>query len=230
MARRINFPLCLKAHWALKSGKTRLSRKGHCLRDSNPDLPEGIDWKQGAMHYLRNLIRSEGTHNELYHLIEPYLGGPDFQPFFSEMYGFLNMLEKANLPMKASILDVACDRAGRRRSAKLGHSVFGIDISDDLLEIARRRIADEPFGVFEGIRPARPRSPCTTSKRRRSRRTARTGDTTRRLRCHVHHFVDPVQALRHVVASLKDSGIVMRLGGCGTAARRRTLPAQHRAG
>ena len=196
------------------------------LAELNADLPEGIDWKQGAIDYLRNLIRSEGTHNELYHLIKPYLGGPDFQPFFSEMYGFLNMLEKANLPMKASILDVACGPGWTAHFlAKLGHSVFGIDISDDLLEIARRRIADEPFGVFEGIplqarfalhdieaTPLPPDGPY-------GRYDAAFFESA------LHHFVDPVQALRHVVASLKDSGIVCIWEGA--APQRGTAPYLH---
>jgi len=41
------------------------------LEELNADLPQGIDWKHGAIEYLRNLIRGEGSHNELYHLTSP---------------------------------------------------------------------------------------------------------------------------------------------------------------
>ena len=179
------------------------------LAELNADLPQGIDWKQGAIEYLRDLIRAEGSHNELYHLIKPYLGGPDFQPFYSEMYGFLNMLEKADLPMKASVLDVACGPGWTAHFlAKLGHSVYGIDLSADLLEIARRRIAEEPYGVYEGIplqarfaehdveatalQPDGPYGPYDAAF----------------LESALHHFVNPIEALRNVGPSLKHGGIL----------------------
>jgi SAM-dependent methyltransferase len=176
------------------------------LEELNADLPEGVDWKQGAIEYLRNLVRSEGSRNELYHLIKPYLGGPDFQPFFSEMYGFLNMLEKSALPMKASVLDVACGPGWTAHYlAKLGHSVQGIDLSEDLLALARRRIAEEPYGAYEGI-PLRAQFAVhdieATALPADPRYDAAFFESA------LHHFVDPVQALRNVTPSLKEGGII----------------------
>lgn len=195
------------------------------LDELNVDLPGGIDWKQGAIEYLRNLIHREGSHNELYHLIKPYLGGPDFQPFFSEMYGFLNMLEKANLPMKARILDVACGPGWTAHFlAKLGHSVYGVDISEDLLEIAKQRIAGEAHGCFEGIAlqarfaihdveatplgPDAPYGPYVAAF----------------FESALHHFVNPVQALRNVAPALTDAGILCIWEGA--APQRGTAPYQ----
>ena len=80
-------------------------REKKFLNDINRHLPSGVDWKQGAIDYLEQLIRSEGDHNEIYHLIKPFLGGPDFEPFFHEMYGFLNILHHIDLPIKSKVLN-----------------------------------------------------------------------------------------------------------------------------
>jgi len=194
------------------------------LGELNADLPRDIDWKQGAIEYLRNLIHGEGSHNELYHLIKPYLGGPDFQPFFSEMYGFLNMLEKANLPMKASVLDVACGPGWTAHFlAKLGHSVYGIDISEELLKIARRRIASEAYGVYEGI-PLQTRFALHDIEATSLRPDGPYGPYDAAFfESALHHFVDPIQALRNVAPSLKEGGILCIWEAA--APRRGTAPA-----
>jgi SAM-dependent methyltransferase len=193
------------------------------LEEINADIPEGIDWKLGAIEYLHTLVHGEGSHNELYHLIKPYLGGPDFQPFFSEMYGFLNMLEKANLPMKASIVDVACGPGWTAHFlAKLGHSVYGVDISEDLLDIARRRIADEPYGVYEGI-PLQSRFAVHDIEGTALPSDGPYGPYDAALfESALHHFANPVRALRNVATSLKDAGILCIREGA--APRRGTAP------
>lgn len=186
--------------------KDTASAREALLTEINTDIPAGVDWKQGAIDYLRKLIHSEGSHNELYHLIKPFLGGPDFQPFFSEMYGFLNMLEKARLPMKESVLDVACGPGWTSHFlAKLGYSVHGIDISDDLLDLARRRIAGDPFSVYEGV-PLQVRFSVHDIEASPMESVGPFGAAF--FESALHHFLDPVQALRNVAPSLKESGIL----------------------
>ena len=104
---------------------------------------------KGAIDYLAQLISKEGDHNEIYHLIKPFLGGPDFVPFFSEMYGFLNILHHIDLPMKSKVLDVACGPGWTSQFlAKLGYDAFGIDISEDLIRIAKKRISMDKLSPY----------------------------------------------------------------------------------
>ncbi len=179
------------------------------LEELNADLPAGIDWKQGAIEYLRDLIRNKGSQNELFHLIKPFQGGPDFQPFFSEMYGFLNMVQVANLPMKSHVLDVACGPGWTSQFlAKLGHSVMGVDISEDLLEIAERRIAAERHGPFEGV-PLRATFACHDIEAAPLPADDPNGPYDAAFfESALHHFLNPVQVLRNVASSLKDGGIL----------------------
>ncbi|MFC1853411.1 hypothetical protein ACFL27_24710 [candidate division CSSED10-310 bacterium] len=54
------------------------------LREINARLPKNIDWKKGACLYIKQIIEKEGEHNKRYHLIKPFVGGPDFGPFFND--------------------------------------------------------------------------------------------------------------------------------------------------
>jgi len=47
------------------------SERERFLEEINKHLPRGVDWKLGATEYLRSLIKSEGSHNELYHFTRP---------------------------------------------------------------------------------------------------------------------------------------------------------------
>ena len=139
------------------------------------------------------------------------------------MYGFLNMLEMANLPMKASVLDVACGPGWTAHFlAKLGHSVYGVDISEDLLEIARRRIADEAYGVYEGI-PLQTRFAVHDVEAIPLQSDGPYGPYDAAFfESALHHFVNPVRALRNVAPSLKAGGILCIWEGA--APRRGTAP------
>src|SRR4051812_16460528 len=44
------------------------------LRALNADLPEGVDWKAGAITYLRELVADGGAEQEWFHLVKPFLG------------------------------------------------------------------------------------------------------------------------------------------------------------
>ncbi len=63
------------------------------LDEINRLLPQNIDWKRGAVKYLNNIGKEKGSCSEIYHLIKPFVGGPDFSTFFEAMYGFLNALQ-----------------------------------------------------------------------------------------------------------------------------------------
>ena len=182
------------------------SEEQQLLAEVNSYLPPGVDWKAGAITYLRELIHKEGSHNQLYHLIKPFIGGPDFNPFFLEMYAFLNMLEKLALPMQSSVLDVACGPGWTSHYlAKLGHKVCGIDISEDLIKIARKRIESEPFRVYED-------KPFSAKFLVQDIELHELDENTLYdvafFESALHHFYNPVQALRNVSKNLKPDGVI----------------------
>lgn len=176
------------------------------LEEINKHLPRGVDWKLGAIEYLRSLIKSEGSHNELYHLIKPFLGGPDFSPFFLEMYGFLNMLDQVKLPMKSKVLDVACGPGWTSHFlAKLGYQVYGVDISEELIEIAKKRISCEPFQVYEGI-------PLSAEFKvidlEENSLDIDTMFDAAFFESALHHFYNPIKIIENISNNLKLDGII----------------------
>ncbi len=176
------------------------------LEDINRYVPVGIDWKAGAISYLKDLIREKGIHNECYHLIKPFLGGPDFSPFFFEMYSFLNMCARLELPMKSSVLDVACGPGWVSHfMAKLGYRTFGFDISGDMIDAARKRIASDPFSTYcdaplnaEFMIHDIEESPLPIDIQFDA---AILGSA-------LHHFHNPIRALRHIAKQLKPEGVL----------------------
>jgi SAM-dependent methyltransferase len=185
---------------------SRKATEDSILSEINANVPDGVDWRTGAVTYLKELIKNSGEHNRLYHLIKPFLGGPDFSPFFDEMYGFLNILERLDIPMKARVLDVACGPGWTSHYlAKLGYQVCGIDISDDLLEIAEERIEKEPFTVYEGV-------PLTAKFIIHDIESARLPVEEKFqvaiFESALHHFYNPISALRNVAHSMEEDGVI----------------------
>lgn len=181
------------------------------LDEINKNVPQGVDWKRGAIRYLGELIDTQGVHAERYHLIKPFVGGPDFSPFYADMHKLLNLLERLGLPMKSSFLDVACGPGWvSHYIGKLGHTVLGIDISEELIEIARRRIESDPF-------PAYPEAPYHVEFMvhdiERGPLAAGSLFDAAILESCLHHFYDPISALENVSPSLKPDGVIAILEG-----------------
>lgn len=176
------------------------------LERINAHLPADVDWKQGARAYLEQICAKEGSHNEIFHLIKPFLGGPDFSVFFDEMYGFLNMLERLALAPRSRLLDVACGPGWTSHFlAKLGHEVVGLDISEPLIDLARRRITDEPYRVF----PERPlNATFIVHDIEEAPLPGYDGFEVAFFESAMHHFYDPVSALRNVAESLAPDGVI----------------------
>jgi len=181
-------------------------RKQRLLQGINSRLPPGIDWKEGAATYLGNLIKDRGSHNERYHLIKPFIGGALVRSYTSEMYRFLNMLERLPLTERSRILDVGCGPGWvTHYLAKLGFAVTGIDISDELLDIARRRLEADPFPPYDAgwtatflhhdieAAPLAGVEPFDVAV----------------FESVLHHFHDPVSAVENVAASLSEDGLLV---------------------
>lgn len=176
------------------------------LEQLNARVPTGIDWKAGAVTYLRELVQTRGAHNEDYHFIKPFLGGPDFSPFFVEIFLFLDVIQRLDLPMQSTIIDVGCGPGWTTHYlAKLGHRVIGIDISTELLDIARARVDDDshppfpdtPFAV-EFVEHDIEAAPLAVEK----------PASLAFFESVLHHFYNPIAVLRNVREMLEPDGLV----------------------
>ena len=149
-------------HPVLKELPTNtVSGNGHStpvrpLADAPGRLPkiEGIDYKRAALeypgmldaersYYLRtkpfyNLANKPAKHSG-------YGMDPETHRHFSD---FANMAVALALPAGAKILDVGCGSGWLSEYfARLGYDVTGIDISDDLIRMARERVESVPYNL-----------------------------------------------------------------------------------
>lgn len=176
------------------------------LAELNADLREGVDWKQGAITYLREMVRSAGPAAERYHLIKPFVGGPDYSPFWVDVFQFLDVVHTAKLAPNDTVVDVGCGPGWTVQwLARLGHKVVGLDISAELLEVAETRMQNDPYPPYvgQGFRydlrehdiESEPLGLAEKAKLALFEST-------------LHHFFNPVAALRHTVADLADDGVI----------------------
>ncbi|HEV7798755.1 MAG TPA: methyltransferase domain-containing protein [Pyrinomonadaceae bacterium] len=126
--------------------------------DNSPNgrLPklEGIDYKRAALEYPRLLdaersyyLRTKPFYN-LANKPEKHLGDGMDAETHRHFTDFANMAGVLALPAGARILDVGCGSGWLSEYfARLGYEVTGIDISDDLIEMARDRVARAPYDV-----------------------------------------------------------------------------------
>ncbi|MDQ6698371.1 MAG: class I SAM-dependent methyltransferase [Actinomycetota bacterium] len=176
------------------------------LQRLNVDLPAGVDWKQGAVTYLRELVADGGEDTERFHLTKPFQGGPDFAPFWVDVFQFLDVIHAVDLPSRSRILDVGCGPGWTVHwLAKLGHDVIGLDISAELLDIAEQRMRSDPHTPFVG-------QPFTYDLRVHDIEAAplhldRPVDLAL-FESTLHHFYDPVSALRNTALDLADTGLL----------------------
>jgi SAM-dependent methyltransferase len=185
----------------------------------NQKLPQGIDWKQGALDYIAcRFQEEEGELTRRFHLAKPFApaGGGDLplnqqlQEFNRELSHFLNVMALLTLSSQTRFLDVACGSGWMSHFlAKLNLAVVGIDISPDMIDLTHQRLAldalptvhtDEftqaDFFVHDIEQaPIPPQHRCDVAI----------------LESALHHFVNPIQSLRHIADSLSDRGIVIIL-------------------
>lgn len=176
------------------------------LRALNAELPAGVDWKQGAITYLRELVEDGGAEAEWFHLTKPFLGGPDFDPFWVDVFHFLDVIQLADLAQGSHVLDVGCGPGWTIQwLAKLGHHVVGIDISQELLDIAERRMKTDPYPPYTNVEFG------YALKNHDIEASPLGLDRPADLALFestLHHFENPVAALRNVRADLAEMGLV----------------------
>jgi 2-polyprenyl-3-methyl-5-hydroxy-6-metoxy-1,4-benzoquinol methylase len=115
---------------------------------------EGVDYKQAAIDYVSKLD-SERRH---YLLTKPFYNLANKPPkhsgegmdaeTFRHFCDFANIAVALSLPAGSTILDVGCGSGWLSEYfARLGYLVKGIDISPELIQMSRDRIARVPYDV-----------------------------------------------------------------------------------
>jgi SAM-dependent methyltransferase/glycosyltransferase involved in cell wall biosynthesis len=115
---------------------------------------EGVDYKRAALEYPRMLdaersyyLRTKPFYNLAHKPLKHTGYGMDAETHrhFSD---FANMAVALALPAGARILDVGCGSGWLSEYfARLGYDVSGIDISDDLIRMARERVERVPYNL-----------------------------------------------------------------------------------
>ena len=181
-------------------------RKVKFLKEVNSRVPADIDWKQGARAYLSNLLANPDGDLETFHLLKPFRADGNFDEFFSEMYGFLNMIKLSKLKVDDRVLDVACGPGWTSHYlAKLGMDVLGIDISRELVNLAEKRVRGESFGTYPNRKL---NAKFVVHDIEEAPLPQQEFFEFALFESALHHFYDPVSALSNVAESLKPEGII----------------------
>ncbi len=190
--------------------------KNDLLASINREIPPNVDWKAGARRYVASCFEKEGRNAvESYSLNKPFrqvaAGGarPAIEETVHYIQTFSNVLDLITPKPGSRVLDVACGGGWvSHYLSKLGYWTFGIDISEDFVDIARRRLAadstlalsaddaDDRFAVLDIECDAFPTS------------LQGTFDIIWLESC-LHHFHDPIQALQHLHDALRPDGILV---------------------
>ncbi len=187
------------------------------LKEINKDIPN-LDWKFGARAYISHYINSYGpeavqnlSFSKPLMPITPEDPSGSLLSVVSYLSNFTNSVKLLSLPRGARILDVGCGGGWVSHwLGRIGYNAHGIDISEEFIELAKRRVARDPdmsrdagavsFSVLDIEETSLPSSYESYF------------DAVIIESC-LHHFVNPIAAMRNVVKSLKEDGVVLIIEG-----------------
>jgi glycosyltransferase involved in cell wall biosynthesis/SAM-dependent methyltransferase len=176
---------------------------------------EGVDYKRAAVEYLGRLSEERRHHlrtKPFYNLANrpaKYKGEGMDEDMRRHFCDFANMAVALALPAGSRVLDVGCGSGWLSEYfARLGYEVRGIDISPDLVEMSRERVARVPYGVDHET-PLR----CTFQVHDIER--APLAETFDAVICYdaLHHFEDERAVVRNLAAMLPVGGQLFILEG-----------------
>jgi SAM-dependent methyltransferase len=187
---------------ASKLGKLRRSVDGRLQ-------PLGQDYDRGHRAYVKELPEGE----RLWLRTKPFSAPPNFE-LATCLRTFAHIVEEVKLGLRAQVLDVGCGPGWMSEYlARCGYWVTGIDISEDMVEIARLRVSRIPEEVGDGIDPfaefhAMPVREMPWTDRFDA---AVLYDT-------MHHFDDELETLRVILRTLAPGGVLYIREGARPAA------------
>jgi SAM-dependent methyltransferase len=169
-----------------RSGDGRLESLGH-------------DFDLGHREYVKDLPEGE----RLWLRTKPFSAPPSFE-LATCLRTFAHIVDYLELGLRAQVLDVGCGPGWMSEYlARCGYWVTGIDISEDMIEIARSRVARIPDQVGEGIDPVAEFHAMPVREMPWSDRfdAAILYDT-------MHHFDDELETLRVILRTLVPGGTI----------------------
>jgi SAM-dependent methyltransferase len=193
--------------------------KALVLKDINNDLPRGIDWRAGAQSYVKSFFDKHGRlATEKHALTKPFLNlaeGDDFAraELTGYFYNYVNLVHRIKPTAGMRVLDVACGGGWfAHYMAKIGCETFGIDISEDFIDLARRRFReDRHLGIADDEIDARFAVHDIEATPLPAKHHGKFDLVV--LESCLHHFVDPIAAMTHIVSALTEDGIVVVIEG-----------------
>jgi SAM-dependent methyltransferase len=196
------------------------------LSQINQFLPKDVDWKSGARRYLKDLVHRGGESYLRWHYTKPFIAEPlsgsalhddesqsgvDKYVLWNELYPVLNILRKVDLPPNSRVLDVACGPGWISHFiGKMGHRVLGVDISEEMIDIAKERVKAEPYPPFpleklnvDFLVHDLEESPLPTSDQ---------FDFVL-IDSALHHFYSPIQTVRNIATHIAPGGVLAIIEG-----------------
>jgi SAM-dependent methyltransferase len=195
--------------------------KEDLLREINAELPADRDWKAGAKSYLKacyDAFSKEGIEDYVLRkplaLIPPVDDEPARAEAVSYLRNFVEVVALIKLPGGAAIMDVACGGGWFSQwLSRLNYATYGFDISADFIEVAKRRISEDPSLVhipresIESMFEVHDAEAAPLPERLHERFDAAVLESC------LHHFFDPVSAVMHIAQCLKQTGVAVIIEG-----------------
>ena len=196
--------------WPQQNGDSLPSR----TNGRTPKL-EHVDYKQAARDYLSNISEERQHHlrtKPFYNLAnkpERYKNEGMDEDTHRHFCDFANIAVTLALAPGSRILDVGCGSGWLSEYfARLGYEVKGIDISPDLIQMSRERVARVPYGADHET-PLR----CTFAVH--DVEVAPLPDKFDAILCYdsLHHFEDERAVVKNLAAMLEIGGLLFILEG-----------------